>query len=218
MLAGMRPGHRVEVQRDDGAVRRFLVARTSVATPGEMDPAHGAVGVVLVTCYPFGAVRPGGPFRFVVHACRGTIPLGGKCARLAKFRPQATKKMASPLAPPLSRHTGVRRAHGASWAEIQGSPRTFPRRARQGYAGCGCVYAIEDGGAPVHWCRKQAGRGRARADRQCRKCKRLYRLAGEKSRSARSTRWRPCDVPKNQVFVASTGVIGETCDGKIAKS
>ena len=69
VLAGMRPGHRVEVQRADGAVRRFLVARTSVADARrKWILPTGQSGVVLVTCYPFGAVRPGGPFRFVVHA------------------------------------------------------------------------------------------------------------------------------------------------------
>lgn len=69
VLAGMRPGHRVEVQRDDGAVRRFLVARTSVVDARKkLILPTGRSGVVLVTCYPFDAVRPGGPFRFVVHA------------------------------------------------------------------------------------------------------------------------------------------------------
>ena len=29
---------------------------------------RGAAGLVLVTCYPFDAVRPGGPLRWVVAA------------------------------------------------------------------------------------------------------------------------------------------------------
>ncbi|MGB0630134.1 MAG: class GN sortase [Alphaproteobacteria bacterium] len=69
VLSGIRPGHRVEVQRADGTVRRYLVVTTSVADARQkwILPA-GQSGVVLVTCYPFDAVRPGGPLRFVVHA------------------------------------------------------------------------------------------------------------------------------------------------------
>ena len=38
-------------------------ARTAV-----IDRAPDAAGLVLVTCYPFGAVRPGGPLRWIVAA------------------------------------------------------------------------------------------------------------------------------------------------------
>ena len=69
MLAHVRPGQRVEIERPDGAVRRYRVAATSVADARQKWtlPA-GRDGVVLVTCYPFDAVVPGGPLRFLVHA------------------------------------------------------------------------------------------------------------------------------------------------------
>lgn len=69
VLAHVRPGERVEIERADGAVKRYRVAATAVA-----DARHkwtlptGQNGVVLVTCYPFDAVVPGGPLRFLVHA------------------------------------------------------------------------------------------------------------------------------------------------------
>lgn len=72
VLADIRVGHRVEIQRADGKLRRYRVAAMSIADARQTwslpSEGSGENGVVLVTCYPFDAVRPGGPLRFLVHA------------------------------------------------------------------------------------------------------------------------------------------------------
>ena len=69
MLAHARPGERIEIERPDGAVRRYQVVATSIADARQKwSLPAGQRGVVLVTCYPFDVVVPGGPLRFLVHA------------------------------------------------------------------------------------------------------------------------------------------------------
>ena len=69
MLAHVRPGERIEIERPDGAVRRYQVVATSIADARQKwSLPAGQRGVVLVTCYPFDVVVPGGPLRFLVHA------------------------------------------------------------------------------------------------------------------------------------------------------
>lgn len=68
-LAKLKPGNRVEIQRPDGATRVYRVIATSIADARVPWPAPAdADGLVLVTCYPFDAVIPGGPLRYLVHA------------------------------------------------------------------------------------------------------------------------------------------------------
>jgi sortase A len=69
VLAELAPGSRIEIQRPDGETRVYRVETTSIAdarhpwaAPVEAD------GLVLVTCYPFDALIPGGPLRYLVHA------------------------------------------------------------------------------------------------------------------------------------------------------
>lgn len=69
VLADLTPGSRIEIQRPDGKTRVYRVGVTSIAdarkpwnVPVEAD------GLVLVTCYPFDALIPGGPLRYLVHA------------------------------------------------------------------------------------------------------------------------------------------------------
>lgn len=69
VLAELTPGHRVEIQRPDGATRVYRVDATTIADARLPWPAPAnADGLVLVTCYPFDALVPGGPLRFLVHA------------------------------------------------------------------------------------------------------------------------------------------------------
>jgi sortase A len=69
-LEALQPGDRIEVERADGRQLAFIVTaleivdsrRTRIALDGDTSR------LVLVTCYPFVAVDPGGPLRFVVTA------------------------------------------------------------------------------------------------------------------------------------------------------
>lgn len=69
-LRELRPGDEVTVQRADGAVRRYAVSDTQVVDKGDVSVARndGATRLTLVTCWPFDAIRPGGPQRYVVTA------------------------------------------------------------------------------------------------------------------------------------------------------
>lgn len=69
-LEALQPGDRIEVERADGRRLEFIVTareivdsrRTRIALDGDTPR------LILATCYPFDAVDPGGPLRFVVTA------------------------------------------------------------------------------------------------------------------------------------------------------
>ena len=68
-LARLKPGSRIEIQRPDGATRVYRMESATIAdsrwpwaAPEDRDQ------LVLVTCYPFEALIPGGPLRYLVHA------------------------------------------------------------------------------------------------------------------------------------------------------
>lgn len=95
-LARLRSGDRIEIERPDGVTVAYRIAALEIADtrrdrlalgeipraappatsalnrqalrgpPQEPAPAHFALA--LVTCWPFDAVRPGGPMRYVVSA------------------------------------------------------------------------------------------------------------------------------------------------------
>jgi sortase A len=69
-LEHARVGDRIRVERPDGQV--FLFSVTDVRV---VDSRHARLALdgdeprlTLVTCYPFDAIQPGGPLRFVVTA------------------------------------------------------------------------------------------------------------------------------------------------------
>ena len=69
-LAGLAVGDRIEVERRDGAAITFVVAALNVV---DSRRARLALDVdrpqlTLVTCYPFDAIHPNGPLRFVATA------------------------------------------------------------------------------------------------------------------------------------------------------
>ena len=69
VLSDIAPGEPIEIERPDGVKRIYRVSRTSIADarlPWKIP--DDADGLVLVTCYPFNAVIPGGPLRYLVHA------------------------------------------------------------------------------------------------------------------------------------------------------
>lgn len=78
-LKDLAPGMTLRIQRPDGAWRRYRVAgqrvidsRNAVLVP---DPGRPALS--LVTCWPFDAIAPGGPLRYVVFA-DGETEIGGR--------------------------------------------------------------------------------------------------------------------------------------------
>jgi sortase A len=69
-LEALQPGDRIEVERTDGRQLVFTVTALEI-----VDSRHTRIALdgdtprlILATCYPFDAVNPGGPLRFVVTA------------------------------------------------------------------------------------------------------------------------------------------------------
>jgi sortase A len=70
MLETLRPGDRLRIERPNGRVAFFAITDIRIVDSRRTRIALGAdtPRLTLVTCYPFGAVNPGGPLRFVVTA------------------------------------------------------------------------------------------------------------------------------------------------------
>ena len=69
-LERLTPGMEVRVQRPDGGWRRYRVTGAEVidARKARLAPGSGWPVLSLVTCYPFDAVSPATPWRYVVTA------------------------------------------------------------------------------------------------------------------------------------------------------
>ena len=69
-LKDLAPGDALRVQGPDGAWRAYRVSATEVidARLARLLPDDGTPRLTLVTCYPFDAIAPGGPLRYVVSA------------------------------------------------------------------------------------------------------------------------------------------------------
>ena len=69
-LRDLHPGQEVRVQRPDGGWRSYRVLGTAVIDARNLRLADGdgRPSLTLVTCYPFDAVEPGGPLRYLVYA------------------------------------------------------------------------------------------------------------------------------------------------------
>jgi len=70
VLETLRVGDRLQVERADGRLALFEVNDVSVVDSRRVRIVldHDAPRLTLVTCYPFDAIQPGGPLRFVVTA------------------------------------------------------------------------------------------------------------------------------------------------------
>ena len=69
-LERVQPGDALELEAPDGTRQRFAVRSTKVQDRSDvavLDDSD-APALTLITCYPFDAVVPGGPLRFVVRA------------------------------------------------------------------------------------------------------------------------------------------------------
>ncbi len=69
-LKDLAPGDALRVQRPDGTWRDYRVIGAEVidARQARLAPDDGRPLLSLVTCYPFDALIPGGPLRYVVTA------------------------------------------------------------------------------------------------------------------------------------------------------
>ncbi|MCX2794354.1 class GN sortase [Microbulbifer thermotolerans] len=68
-LGKLKPGAPVRLQDSRGLWHNFRVTETRVVdSRRERLPIFAEPGLLLVTCYPFRAVNPGGPLRYVVYA------------------------------------------------------------------------------------------------------------------------------------------------------
>jgi sortase A len=69
-LRRLERGDQVLVERRDGRRHRFVVSSTRVVDRRDLGVVAdaGDTRLTLVTCYPFDAIRPGGPLRYVVVA------------------------------------------------------------------------------------------------------------------------------------------------------
>ncbi len=70
-LEDISPGARLTLEFPDGNKRRYRVVDTRVADVRAYDgnvPYPATEGLTLITCYPFNALRPGGPLRYLVDA------------------------------------------------------------------------------------------------------------------------------------------------------
>lgn len=131
----------------------------------------------------------------------------------------------SPLAPAgfpdIPAIPGVRVAGASCGLKYKGRKDVFLAALDKGTQVAGVFTKSKTAAAPVHWCKRQAGKGRARAlIVNAGNANAFTGQAGEKSVQRTVDKVASVlDVPKSQVFVASTGVIGETLpDGRITKS
>ena len=69
-LKALKPGDALQLQVPDGVVHRYKVIDARVVHETDtrvLQPSQSAM-LTLITCYPFDAVVPGGPLRYVVRA------------------------------------------------------------------------------------------------------------------------------------------------------
>ena len=126
---------------------------------------------------------------------------------MAKISPLAPKGF--PEIPPIA---GVSLASGSCGLRYQGRRDVLLAALDKGTQVAGVFTTSKTAAAPVHWCAKAAKAGRARAlIVNAGNANAFTGLAGEKSVQRTVAKVASVlDCPKSQVFVASTGVIGET--------
>jgi sortase A len=85
-LAELAVGDRFEVERTDGRVFLFEVTGVDVvdSRSAVLEADAGATAIALVTCYPFDALEPRGPMRYIV-AAHLVAPLETPAARPASW-------------------------------------------------------------------------------------------------------------------------------------
>lgn len=84
-LKRLKQNDEIMLETTAGSTQRYLVQESQIvdARTASIDLADGEDRLVLVTCYPFDTIVPGGPLRYVVSA-----------ARLASTRPRSIDRPA----------------------------------------------------------------------------------------------------------------------------
>lgn len=79
-LGALSPGEALQVQTPDGRTHAYEVTDTRIVDSRRAVVRRAGAGtaLLLVTCYPFDAINPGGPLRYLVHAA----PIGQEAAAL----------------------------------------------------------------------------------------------------------------------------------------
>lgn len=70
-LRELQPGEEIVVQKSVGGIRRYRVAGAEIVDKSETRVLAQRLGesrLTMITCYPFDALRAGGPLRYVVTA------------------------------------------------------------------------------------------------------------------------------------------------------
>jgi sortase A len=69
-LENVVSGDSLTIETSDGRIQPFRVTDSRIVDSREtrLDPTGESPALALVTCYPFNAVMPGGPLRYVVFA------------------------------------------------------------------------------------------------------------------------------------------------------
>ena len=70
-LRELRPGEEIVVAKSAATTRRYRVSGAEIVDKSEtrvLAPSPGEARLTLITCYPFDALRAGGPLRYVVTA------------------------------------------------------------------------------------------------------------------------------------------------------
>lgn len=85
VLERLRPGDIIRIEDRTGVTHGFRVTAAAVVDSrrARLDPTGERPRLILVTCYPFDAVAPGGPLRYLVFAEKA----GGALPRLAAATP-----------------------------------------------------------------------------------------------------------------------------------
>ena len=76
-LSNIEPGHRIQLELPGGEQRHYRVRASRIVDSSTESLSHSGVSerLLLVTCYPFDALRAGGPLRYVVSAApERTVP------------------------------------------------------------------------------------------------------------------------------------------------
>ena len=178
----------------------------------------GALAAHLTAALCFfwsGRLISGGPICFL----RGrSIPLLPALEIISRGQPARRFAIRAEVA------AGVPVIDGVRFATAEAGSATRPHRpdagrVDAGTAAAGVLTRSKTCSAPVLWCRENlSGRG-ARAGRQFRQRQRLHRQEGQRGRRDRRRKLppRPSVATPSEVYVASTGVIGEPLDaGKFA--
>lgn len=76
-LAHANPGDRLRIQTGDGHWHDYRIAETAVVDSrhARLRPGTEEDELLLVTCYPFGSVTPGGPLRYLVRAAKAPLSI-----------------------------------------------------------------------------------------------------------------------------------------------